>query len=186
MFLNKPKFLSITCFRKGTWFTFNDKVLNEWFCKFYRLDRCSNSWDLLLYIREDISSCLRTEYKPLKNVECLSVWIKIRKKKWYLCCSHNPHKNNISNHLQRLNKGLDIYLKHNNLLMLGDFNSELKYSCLNKFSNVSNLKNLNEEPTCFKDRNNPSCMDLFLTNNRRYFQNTSTNEIGISDSIKWF
>ena len=73
MFLNKPKFLSITCFRKGTWFIFNDKVLNEWFCKFYRLDRCSNSWDLLLYIREDISSCLLTEYKPLKNAECLSV-----------------------------------------------------------------------------------------------------------------
>ena len=112
--------------------------------------------------------------------------LKSERGKWYLCCSHNPHKNNISNHLQRLNKGLDIYLKHNNLLMLGDFNSELKYSCLNKFSNVSNLKNLNEEPTCFKDRNNPSCMDLFLTNNRRYFQNTSTNEIGISDSIKWF
>lgn len=89
-------------------------------------------------------------------------------------------------YMYHLNKGLDIYLKHNNLLMLGDFNSELKYSCLNKFSNVSNLKNLNEEPTCFKDRNNPSCMDLFLTNNRRYFQNTSTNEIGISDSIKWF
>ena len=52
------------------------------FCKLYRLDRCSNGGGLMLYIREDIPSRLLTEYKPPENVECLSVEINIRKKKW--------------------------------------------------------------------------------------------------------
>ena len=50
------------------------------FCKPYRLDRCSNGGDLLLYIREDISSSLLTEYKPPENVECL-LWELISERK---------------------------------------------------------------------------------------------------------
>ena len=103
------------------------QFLMSCFCKLYRLDRCSNGGGLMLYIREDIPSRLLTEYKPPENVECLFVEINIRKKKWLLCCSYNPHKNNISNHLHHLNKGLDVYLKHyDNLLILGVLNSELK------------------------------------------------------------
>ena len=84
-----------------------------------------------------------------------------------------------------MNLGLDVNLKHyDNLLLLGDLNSELKDSCLNAFSNVNNLKNLNKEPACFKNPNNLSCRDLFLTNRSRYFQNTSTIETGISDFHK--
>ena len=50
---------------------------------------------LLLNIREDIPSLLLTEYKPPENVECLFVEINIRKKKWLVCSSYNPYKNNI-------------------------------------------------------------------------------------------
>ena len=133
----------------------------------------------------DLPPRLLTEYKPPENVECLFVEINIRKKKWLLCCSYNPHKNNISNHLHHLNKGLDVYLKHyDNLLILGDLNSDLKDGCLNAFSNVNNLKSLNKEPICFKNPNNPSCIDLLLTNRSRYFQNTSTTETGISEFHK--
>ena len=154
------------------------------FCKPYRLDRCSNGGSLMLYIREDMPSRLLTEYKPSENVECLFVEINIRRKKWLLCCSYNPDKNNISYHLHHLNKCLDVYLKHYNLLILGDLNADLEDGCLNAFSNVNNLKSLNKETTCFKNPNNPSCIDLFLTNRSRYFQNTSTIETGISDFHK--
>ena len=67
------------------------------------------------------------------------------------------------------------------MLILGDLNSKLKDSCLNDFSNVNNFKSLKIEPTCFKNSYKPSCIDLFLTNRSRYFQNTSTIETGISD-----
>ena len=84
-----------------------------------------------------------------------------------------------------MKKGLDVYLRHyDNLLILGDLNSELKDSCLNAFSNVDNLKSLNKEPTIFKNPNNPSCIYLLLANRSEYFQNTSTIETGISDFHK--
>ena len=137
---------------------------------------------LLLNIREDIPSLLLTEYKPPENVECLFVEINIRKKKWLVCSSYNPSNHlTTSNHLHHLNKGLDVYIKHyDNLLILGGLNSELSDSCLHDFSNVNNLRSLNKEPTCFKNPNNSLCMDLFLTDRSRYIKNTSTIETGIS------
>ena len=60
------------------------------------------------------------------------------------------------------------YTNYDNLLILGDLNSELKGSFLNAFSNVNNLKSLNKEPTCLKNPNNTSCIDFFLTNRSGY------------------
>ena len=70
------------------------------------------------------------------------------------------------------------------LKVLHDLNSELKGSCLNAFSNVNNLKSLNKEPNSFKNPSNSSCIDLFLTNRSKYFQNTSTSETEISNFHK--
>ena len=102
--------------------SFPTAFLMTGFCKPYRLDRCSNGGGLLLYIREDIPPRLLNEYKPPENVKCLFGEINIRKK-WVLCCSYNPHKNNIYNHLHYLRKGLDVCLKHcDNLFTLGELN----------------------------------------------------------------
>ena len=65
-----------------------------------------------------------------------------------------------------------------------ELNSELKENCLNDFSNVNNLKGLNKEPIRFKKPNNPSCVDLLLTNRSRYVHNTSAKEAGVSDFHK--
>ena len=46
------------------------------------------------------------------------------------------------------------------------------------------LKNLVKEKTCFKSVENPSCVDLFLTNCYRSFQNTITVSTGVSDCHK--
>ena len=113
------------------------------------------------------------------------VEVNIRKKMWLLSCSYNPHKSNISNHLRHLNKGLDVYLKsYDNILIMGDFNSEFSENFLNSFCNVNSLKTLNRGPTCFKNPSNPSCIDLFLTNRKQGFQQTHVIETGISDFHK--
>ena len=52
------------------------------------------------------------------------------------------------------------------------------------FCNVYNLRNIVKEPNCFKNPDNPSCIDLFLTNHPRCFQNTIVVETGISDFHK--
>ena len=68
-------------------------------CDPYRFDRNRNGGGIMLYIREDISSRL-IEKKLRNNSECFFVEIILRKKKWLLCCSYNPHKNSISTHIE--------------------------------------------------------------------------------------
>ena len=154
------------------------------FCKPFRLDRSSNGGGILLYVRDGIPSGLLTDYKIKDNLELFFVEVNIRKKKWLLGCSYNPHKN-ISNHLHHLNKGLDLYLKSfDNILIMGDLNFEVSENCLNGFCNVTSLKTLNRGPTCFKNPNNPSCIDLFLSNRQQSFQQTCAIETGISDFHK--
>ena len=63
-------------------------------------------------------------------------------------------------------------------------NVESSDPVLNCFCNVYNLFSLAKEPTCFKNPYNPSCIDLFLTNLPRSFQNTLTIETGLSDFHK--
>ena len=52
------------------------------------------------------------------------------------------------------------------------------------FLNVYNLKNLVYQKTCFKNPDNPTCIDLILTNSPRSFQNTNVFETGLSDFHK--
>ena len=87
--------------------------------------------------------------------------------------------------MHHLGKGLDNYIgNYDNILLLGDFNSEFSEPCLNDFCDIYNLKNLVKEPTCYKNSDNPSCIDLFLTNRPWIFQCTTTIETGISDFHK--
>ena len=72
------------------------QFLLDGFSKPYRLDRCSNGGGILLYVKDYISSRLLTNHRLPNNVECLFTEINIRNKKWLLCCSYNPHRNNIS------------------------------------------------------------------------------------------
>ena len=99
--------------------------------------------------------------------------------------SYNPQKSNISNHLHSLTKILDKNLSHyDEFLLMGDFNSEVSEAAMNDFYDLYHLKSLIREPTCFKNPLKPSCIDLFLTNCSRSFQNSGVVETGLSDFHK--
>ena len=62
--------------------------------------------------------------------------------------------------MHHLSIGLDIYMnKNDNILFLGDFNSEKSENYLNHLRNVYNLQNIVKEATCFKNPDNPSYID---------------------------
>ena len=87
----------------------------------YRRDRNRNGGGMLLYIGKDIpSNLLHTD----DIVEGFYLEISIRKKKWLLGCSCNPHKRYISPHLIELGKNLDFNSKYGNFILLGDLNAE--------------------------------------------------------------
>ena len=100
-----------------------------------------------------------------KPIEALFIELNFRKKKWLLSCSYNPNKNNISNHLQRLRNSLDLYsAKYENIILIGDFNLSPEDSDMVTFCESYALKNLIKVPTCHKNPQKSSCIDLILTN----------------------
>ena len=96
--------------------------------------------------------------------------------------AYNPQKVQTSNFLKVLGENLSHYLPHyDNIIMLGDFNCELTEYVMDEFTSIFNLRSLIKTPTCFKSQENPSCIDLILTNRMSSFQNSSTIETGLSD-----
>ena len=117
------------------------------------------------------------EYLLLLKSNCLSanseaflVEVKINKKKWLLCCSYNPHKALIEKHMNDLGKALDIY--YANMIIFSLLVTSIrKFSgrSIHYFCNVYNLESLSNTPTCFKNPEKPSCIDLLLTNSKNNF-----------------
>ena len=76
-----------------------------------------------------------------------------------------------------LSNGIDAYCnKYGNILIMGDFNVDVKEVSLHLFCNQYKLKSLNKDPTCYKNIANSSCIDLLLTNSANSFESTSTIE----------
>ena len=61
---------------------------------------------------------------------------------------------------------------------------EANDSAVSGFSNTYDLKSLIKEPTCYKNPNKPSCIDLILTNKRWSFQHSCVIETVLSDFHK--
>ena len=69
----------------------------------------------------------------------------------------------IQRHLTNIGRELNnLCLKYENFILIGDFNSEMCEDAMKVFCSTYNLKNLVDEPTCFKNVDNPSCIDLIL------------------------
>ena len=73
---------------------------------------------------------------------------------------------------------------YDNIIILGDFNSKMSEDVMLNFCSLFSLKNLIKEPTCYKNLDNPSCIDLILTNKAKSFQNSKAYETGLSDFHK--
>ena len=70
------------------------------------------------------------------------------------------------------------------MILIGDFNVEINQPSMKSFCDSYTLTSLIKEPTCYKNLQNPSCIDLILTNSPYSFQNSNVVETGLSDSNK--
>ena len=150
-----------------------------------RLDRNRNGGGLIMFIRDDLTC---KELKPrtlFPELECTFLEIRIRQCKWLIVVGYNPHKEGIGNFLDKIGTELDKLLpEYENLLMLGDWNSSVNEENMREFCETYSLENLVKEPTCFKSIDNPSSIDIILTNKKHCFQNTKVIETGLSDFHK--
>ena len=130
----------------------------------------------MLFIREYILSNLLTIKEKFINELNLS------NNKWLENCSHNPHKNSIGKHVDRISKYLDLLSSdYEKMMFLGDLNVTDDEHHMKSFCENYGLKNLIRQPTCYKNPINPVCIDLILTNVPRSFQSTCVVQTGLSD-----
>ena len=67
----------------------------------------------------------------------------MRSKKWLLWCSYNHHKENIASHLRNVNAALDkLCTDYEDIILLGEFNAEVKEKNISDFMSTYNLKSL--------------------------------------------
>ena len=142
----------------------------------------------MIYVREDIPSKQLSKHSFTKNVEGLFIEINLRKTKLLFFGGYrSDHKDfgvSKDDFFEQITFALDKYTTYNKILLAGDFNVDKEEEKLQDFLFEQNLKNLVKEDTCFKSVDNPSCIDLFLTNSFSSFQHTTTVTTGLSDFHK--
>ena len=106
--------------------------------------------------------------------------------KWLLLGTYHPPSQNYHYFFENLDKTINVYGQYENVLLKEDFNAEISEFCLGSFLYQHELKDLVKEKTCFKNVSNPSCTDIFLTNNAPSLQHTKTVSTGLSYFHKLF
>ena len=162
----------------------NSQFLVDGFSEPFRIDRNRSGGGVMIYVRDVIPSKLLTKHFFPNDIEGLFVELNFRKCKWLLLGTYHPPSQSDQYFFENVDKALDIYSYFDKILLTGDFNAEIHDNYLESFLYQHELKNLVKEKTCFKSISNPSCIDLFLTNNALSFQNTKTVSTGLSDFHK--
>ncbi len=161
----------------------------------YREDRNKFGGAIMIYIREDIPSKILVKHifpdVPFDSndiqgpIEGIFVEINLRKSKWLLFGTYHRPKQCDSYYFDKVAHAVDFYAKtYDKFLLAGDFNINEFQSELKSFLTQHNSSNLVKDNTCFKSVDNPSCIDLFITNSQRSFQNTKVLNVGCSDFHK--
>ena len=103
--------------------------------------------------------------------------------KAYLGKYHSPSQADIY-YFDNLYKAFGNYSSSEKGFLIGDFNMETSEPRIDSFLYKHELYNHVKEKTCFKSVDNPSCIDLILTNNDMAFHNTTIVFISLLDFYK--
>ena len=106
-----------------------------------------------LYIRQHIPSKLLNSDLLIKG---FFAEIRLRKKIWLHCSSHNLKKNLIANQLNCVGRNLDSQLgKYEHFILMGNFNVELNDSTMKNFCQ-SYLQNHSQRQDLFQKSQKPN------------------------------
>ena len=124
----------------------------------HRFDRNSKGCGILLFYIIIVLALNRYSLPP--HIEILCFELNLRNRKWFVCCSYNPHK--IKEHLRVLTVGIQFYSKdYKNILLMGHYNAEITETNMSSFYKIYHLTNIIKQTICFNNSSNPSYIDLF-------------------------
>ena len=161
------------------------EFLIDGFSSPFRSDRNIFGGGLLIYVREDIPCKQLDNHSFSEGIEGIFVELNLRKGKWLIFGTYHPPGQNDKFYFDNVGRALELYNnKYEKILLAGDFNAEIQETILNNFLELYNLRNLVTGKTCFKSVQNPTCIDLFLTNCNKSFQHSQAISTGLSDFHK--
>lgn len=137
------------------------------------------------YIRGDLPVNRRTDLEHT-DLENLCFELNLNKRKWCISFIYKPpslsdkdFENYTTNILDR------IIIKIDHLIVLGDLNFDTlnkeKSKPITTILDKFNLTNTVKKPTCFKNHENPTMLDLIITNSPSLLCNTSVFNCSLSD-----
>jgi len=147
-----------------------------------RLDRNRHGGGILIYIREDIPSKELTKHTFNDDIEGIFFELNFNKYKLLVLGTYHPPNQNNDYYFNSISNSLDLYLgDYERFILIGDFNIQDSDTCLMEFNSQYDSKNIVRDPTCFKSINNPTTIDLIITNFSRSCINTKTFINSLSD-----
>ena len=151
----------------------------------FRRDRDKHGGGILIYVRDDIPSKQLERHNFPNDIEGIFIEINLRKVKWLMFGTYHPPQASDSYYFENVSNALDLYTdKYDKFVLVGDFNAEENELYIGDFLELYNAKCIVKDPTCYKSIQNPTCIDLFLTNSPLSFQHTTTVSNGLSDFHK--
>ena len=152
----------------------------------FRRDRTRRGGGIITYVREDIPSKILNLVDIPNDIEGTFIEINLRKAKWLIFSTYLPPWQDKGYYFETIAKALDVYgAKYENMILVGDFNTKESEQVLSDFIYEQDLKNIVSFPTCFKSVENPSTIDLFLTNKAKCFQIRFDFPLVYLTSTKW-
>ena len=92
----------------------------------FRIDCSRHSGGVIIYVRGDITANELIGHHTPTNLEGIFLEINLKNRKWLVFGGYNHNKQNINNFVAQIGPIIDYYMsKYENLLLLGDFNSEM-------------------------------------------------------------
>ena len=153
----------------------------EGYAKPYRLDINRHSGGLLVYVNENIPSCIKKDFNIDSDLQIIPFELNLRKQKWIVFSIYRPPKKCLKDFLSKLSTIIDFYTRNYvNILVMGDFNAEPHNSNLKMFMDKYDLYNHIKEKTCWKSSSG-SCIDLVMSNKKFSFKHSGAAETGLSD-----
>ena len=106
----------------------------------------------------------------------------MRKRKWFLNCLYNPHRNSVLSHFECLNSVIDEHSKtYDSIIFIGDFDVSIGENSVKNFCDINCLKILIKVPTFFKNLEKTKYIYLLPTNGTYLFQHSNRFETGFSE-----
>ena len=118
---------------------------------------------------------LSVENQPMK---VFSVEVNLRKTKWLLCCSHNLNKTTMI-FTWKLCAEVSVIL-----ITLRKLHYNRRFFNFSNFRDTCDLKRIIKKPTCCRNPNKPSYIELILTNKPRRLKHSCVTEKVLSDFHK--